>query len=183
VFSGSSAATAADLSAVAGTPWLRASAAFLLVVPVGVAILSRYGGFVDRSVEASMGSPLVSLLYGVLTQAGLFFVGGVFSTQLANAGLDTAVLAVGSAVVLGAAFLALAGLGFTVVGVWLVERRGAGPRWQGFAAVAAVGATGWLLSPLLGAAVWGLLVSVGVGGPARRWIHAEQSVEAGVDRQ
>ncbi len=180
---GTLAATAVDPSTVTGTPWLRAAVAFVLVVPVGVAILGRYSGLVDRSVETSIGSPLLSVLYGVLTHIVLFFVGGVFSTQLANAGLDLAVLTVGSAVVFGAVFLALAGLGFAVLGTWLVERRGAGPRWQGLGAVAAVGAAGWLFPALLGAAVWILLVSVGIGGPTRKWIHAEQSVEAGVDRQ
>lgn len=180
---GTLAATAVDPSTVTGTPWLRATVAFVLVVPVGVAILGRYSGLVDRSVETSIGSPLISVLYGVLTHVGLLFIGGVLSTQLANAGLGTTALTIGSTVVFGAVFLTLAGLGFAVVGSWLVKRRGAGPRWQGLGAVAAVGAAGWLLPALLGAVVWVLLVSVGVGGPARNWIHAEQSVEAGVDRQ
>jgi hypothetical protein len=180
---GHPAAAAVDPSVVTGTPWLRAAVAFVLVVPFGVAILSRYGGLVERSVETSMGSPLVSVLYGFLTQVGLLFVGGVLSTQLANAGLGTTTLTVGSTVVFGVVFLTLAGLGFAVVGAWLVERRGAGPRWQGLGAVAAVGAAGWLLPALLGTAIWVGLVSVGIGGPTRKWIHAEQSVEAGVDRQ
>ena len=177
------AAAAADVSAVTGTPWLRAAVAFVLVLSVGSAILHRYGGLIDRSVEKSVGSPLVSVLYGVLTHIVLFFISGVLSTQLANTGLDPTVLTVGSTVVLGAVFLVLAGLGFAVLGTWLVERRGTGPRWHGLGAVAAVGAAGWLLPAVLGALVWILLVSVGVGGPARSWVHAEQSVEAGVDRQ
>lgn len=183
MFSGSLAATAVDPSVVADTPWLRSAIAFVLVVPIGAAILSRYSGLVDRSVDTSIGSPLVSVIYGVLTHLGILFVGGVLSTQLANAGLGETALTLGTTVVFGAVYLTLAGLGFAVVGAWLVDRRGAGPRWQGLGAVAAVGAAGWLFPGLVGALVWVVLVSVGIGGPARKWIHAEQSVEAGVDRQ
>jgi len=172
-----------DALALASTPWFRAVTVFLLVVPAGFAVLSRHGEYVDRSVEASMEGPFVSLVYGVLAHLGLFFAAGVFSTQLANAGLDPVVLQVGSSVVMGAILLALAGLGFAVIGSWLVQLRGEGQPWHGLVAVAAVGAGGWLLPPIAGIAVWSLVVSVGVGGPTRRWIHAERSVKAEVERE
>jgi len=172
-----------DPAAVVGTPWLRAVAAFLLVVPVGAAVLARYGDLVDRSVEASTDSPFVSTVYGVLAHLGLVFTAGVFSTQLANAGLDPTTLQVGSSAVLGAVLLALAGFGFAVVGAWLVEFRGEGRRWHGLVAASAVGAAGWLLPVFAGVALWILLVSVGVGGPTRRWIHAERTVETETGRQ
>ncbi len=170
-----------DLVAVAGTPWFRALAAFLLVVPAGFAVLGRYSDVVDRSVEASLESPFVSVVYGFLAHLVLFFVAGVFSTQLANAGLDPVVLRVGSSATLGVIFLALAGLGFAVLGTWLVDLRGEGQRWHGFVAVAAVGAGVWLLPSIAGLLLWILLASAGVGGPTRRWIHAERTVEAEVE--
>jgi predicted membrane channel-forming protein YqfA (hemolysin III family) len=172
-----------DPSTFADTPWLRAVAAFLLVVPAGLAVLGRYGGVVDRSVEASLESPFVSVVYGFLAHIVLFFVAGVLSTQLANTGLDPTVLQAGSSATLGVIFLALAGLGFAVLGTWLVDLRGEGQRWHGFVAVAAVGAGVWLLPSVAGLVLWMLLVSVGVGGPTRRWIHAERSVQAEVERE
>ena len=166
-----------DPSVLVGTPWLRAAAAFLLVVPVGAAVLARYGDLVDRSVEASTDSPFASTVYGVLAHVGFVFAAGVFSTQLANAGLDPTVLQIGSTAVLGAILLALAGFGFAVLGTWIVEFRGEGRRWHGLVAASAVGAAGWLLPAFAGLALWTLLVSMGVGGPTRRWIHAERTVE------
>ncbi len=165
-------------TAIVGSPWLRAVVVFVLVVPFGAGMLVRYRGVVDRGLDASTESPAVSVVYGVLAHIGILFAAGVFSTQLANAGLDQQTLAVGSTLVLGAVLLTLGGLGFAVLGTWLVDLRGEGKRWHGLVAVSALGAGGWLLPTLAGLAVWTLLVSVGIGGATRKWIHAERSVEA-----
>jgi len=167
-----------DPSSVAGTPWLRAVVAFVLVVPFGAGMLIRYRGVVDRGLGASTESPAVSVVYGVLAHLGILFAAGVFSTQLANAGIDLQTLRIGSSVVLGTVLLALGGLGFAVLGSWLVELRGDGKHWHGLVATSALGAGGWLLPVPAGAAVWMLLVSLGIGGATRKWIHAERSVEA-----
>lgn len=170
-----------DPSAVAGTPWLRAVVVFVLVVPFGVGVLDRYRGVVDRGLDASSESPAVSVVYGLLAHIGILFAAGVFSTQLASAGLDQQTLAAGSTLVLGAVLLTLGGLGFAVLGSWLVDIRGEGKRWHGLVAVSALGAGGWLLPTLAGLAVWTLLVSVGIGGATRKWIHAERSVKAEIE--
>lgn len=167
-----------DLSVLVGSPWLRASVSFLLVLPVGAVVLARYGGLVDRCTDASMEQPLMSLVYGLLAHLMVFFASGVLSLQLTSVGLDQTVLSVGSTVVLGTVFLVFAGLGFAVAGTWLVEFRGEGRRWHGLLAVLGVGAAGWLLPVFAGLALWILLVSVGIGGATRKWIHAERTVES-----
>ncbi|MFB6297788.1 MAG: hypothetical protein ABEH56_04635 [Salinirussus sp.] len=175
-FSAVAAAATPDPSIVADSPALRAVVVFLLVLPFGTVLLFRDDGLVDRSIEASMERPLVSAVYGVGTHFVVFFATGVFSTQLSSAGLGRNVLVAGTTVVLGGVLLALGGLGLTVVGTWLTDLRGERRPWQGFVVAAAVGAAAWLVPPLLvGLAVWILLVSVGIGGPAREWIHDERT--------
>jgi hypothetical protein len=168
-----------DLSVVLGTPWLRAVGAFLLVLPFGGVVLARYDGLLKRSVDASMDSPLVSLIYGVGAHLAIFFAAMVFSTQLESAGVSQAVVSVGGAAVLGVVMLALAGLGFAVVGAILTDLRGERRPQPGLVVAAAAGVAGLLLLPLLGGlAVWVLVVSIGIGGPTRRWVHAERTTES-----
>lgn len=163
-----------DPSIIIDTPVLRAVSSFLLVLLFGSAVLIRYRGLVERSVEASMNNPFVSVVYGVGTHLVIAFAGGVFSTQLANAGVDRTLLQVVGTATFAAAMLVLAGLGFAILGTSLTERRGERDPWRGLVVFAAVSAIVWLVAPLLvGAAVWVLLVSAGIGGPARRWVHAE----------
>lgn len=163
-----------DPSIVVETPALRAVSSFLLVLLFGGAVLVRYRGLVERSVEASMNSPFVSVVYGVGAHLVVAFAGGVFSTQLANAGVDRTLLQVVGTATFGLAMLVLAGFGFTVLGTSLTERQGERDPWRGLVVLAGVSAIVWLVAPpLVGAAVWVLLVSAGIGGPARRWVHAE----------
>lgn len=166
-----------DPSIVVGITWLRVIVAFLLVLPFGGVILVRYGGLLDRSVDASMERPFVSLVYGVGAHLAIFFAAGVFSTQLASAGVGEDALFVGSTVVLGAVLLTLAGLGFAVVGMILTGLQGERRPWHGLVVAAAVGAIGLLVVPV-GLVVWVLVVSIGIGGPTRRWVHAERTVES-----
>jgi 4-hydroxybenzoate polyprenyltransferase len=168
-------------SVVVDTPWLRALGAFLLAVPVGMVLLRNYGSLVDRGVDASTDRPLVSTVYGVMAHLLLFFAAMVVSFQLASTGLDETVVLVVGVAVLGMVFLSLAGFGLAVLGVWLVEFRGEGRPWHGLVAAGAIGAVGWLLPLIAGIAVWMALVSVGIGGSARRWVHAERSVEAEIE--
>jgi hypothetical protein len=170
-------AASLDLATVLGTPWLRAVVAFLLVLPFGGAVLSRYGGLFERSVDASMDSPLLSLVYGLGAHLAIFFAAMVFSNQLISAGVSQTVLSTGRAAVLGAVMLALAGLGFAVVGAILTDLRGERRPWLGLFVAAAAGVAGLLLSLLAGVAVWVVVVSIGIGGPTRRWIHAERTAE------
>jgi hypothetical protein len=170
-----------DLSVVLGTPWLRAVGAFLLVLPFGGAVLTRYDGLLERSVDASMDSPVVSLIYGVGAHLAIFFAAMVFSNQLISAGVSQTVLSVGRAAVLGAVMFALAGLGFAVVGTILTDLRGERRPWLGLVVAAAAGVAGLLLSLLGGLAVWVLVVSVGIGGPTRRWVHAERTTESEIE--
>lgn len=162
------------------TPWLRASVAFLLVVAVGTALLTRYEGLVDRFRDASMGNPGVSLVYGVMAHILVGFLGGVLWLQVAGVGLGPGVVVVGGAVVFGTVFLFLAGLGFAVVGTWLIDLSGSDRQWHGLVAVSALGAVGWLLPVVAGLAVWTLFVSVGIGGATREWVHAERTVKTEV---
>lgn len=168
-----------DPSVVLGTPWLRAVGAFLLVLPFGGVVLTRYDGLLERSVDASMDSPLVSLIYGVGAHLAIFFAAMVFSNQLLSAGVSQDMLSAGRAAVLAIVMLALAGLGFAVVGAILTDLRGERRPQLGLVVAAAAGVAGLLLLPLLGGlAVWVLVVSVGIGGPTRRWVHAEKTKEA-----
>jgi hypothetical protein len=178
VLPGLAAARSLDPSVVVDTPWLRAVVSFLLVLSFGGAVLVRYDELVDRSIDVSMERPLVSTVYGVVAHLVIAFAAGVFSTQLANAGVDQSILSVSSSAVLGAIMLGLAGLGFTVVGTWLTELRGERRPWNGLAVGAAIGAVGLLVLPLpAGLLVWVLVVSIGIGGPTRKWVHEDRSIE------
>lgn len=180
---GVTAAKAVEPSVVLNTNWLRAAAAFLLVCSFGAVALTRYGGVVERARDASADSPLRSMLYGLFAHVIIVFASGVFAMQVASRGVDGRLLSVGAVLVVGTVLLALAGLGFAAVGTALVELRGEGQRWHGFVVTAAVGAAGWLLPLIAGLALWVLLVSAGIGGATREWVHAERTVEARVDGQ
>lgn len=172
---------ATDPSMLLETPWLRMLLSFLLVVPVGWAMLVRYEGLVDQWREASMDRPFVSLFYGLFGHILVVFVGGVVWLQLLSLGVDLTALLVVGAVALGAVMLGLAGLGFAVVGTSLTELGGMGHRWHGLVVVATVGAVGWVLPVVGGLAVWSLLVAAGIGGATRKWVHSERTVEAEIE--
>lgn len=167
-----------DPSVVVGSPPLRAVATFLLAVPVGMVVLRNYGSRVDRGLDASTDRPLVSVVYGVMAHLLLFFAAMVVSFQFASTDIDETVVLVGGVAVLGVIFVSLAGFGLAVIGTWLAELRGGGRPWQGLLAAGAVGAMGWLLPLVAGLVVWTTLVSIGIGGSAREWVHAERTVES-----
>lgn len=148
----------------------------MLVLLSGGGLLYLAEEFVDRSVDASMESPLKSVGYGMLAQGSVVFFGVYAVSQFARVS-GSAVEVVG--VALAVFVLVLAGLGFTVVGARLTEF--AGERRLGLGAVvgATVSAVAWLApSFVLGLLAWTLVAAVGVGGPTRRWLFASKSVEA-----
>ncbi|MBX0324457.1 hypothetical protein EGH21_15615 [Halomicroarcula sp. F13] len=154
------------------SPAVRAAASFLLTILFGGAVIYRGGGRLDGAVEASSERPLAAVVYGLMAFGIVtFFVVYAFS-QLANLGIGTTVLTALGAVVFAVAFLSLGGLGFAVVGVWVTESFGGRDPWAGLVGVGAVSAVAWLVLPaVVSVAVWLAIAAIGLGGPARRWVH------------
>jgi len=172
-----------DPTAVAdvSTP-IRAVGSFLLVLLFGGSLLTFSEGFVDRSVDASMESPLRSIAYGALAQIGLVLVGTYAVGQLAGLGSGNPIVGLVAFWVLALAWLALAGFGFTVVGAGLTEAAGTRQLWSGLAIGAAIAAFVWMLpTVLLGALASVVVVSIGIGGPTKRWLHASMDGDAEVE--
>jgi hypothetical protein len=170
------AAAQLDPSTVADAPAsVRSVASFALVLLFGGAVLVRYDGFVDRSVDALRERPLISVVYGAIAY-GLVGFGCVYGfSQLARLGVGSAVVSTVGVVVAGALLMALAGLGFAVVGTLLTELQGQRQPWTGLVVGASIGALAWFALPLLaGAVVWLVVTAIGIGGPTRKWIHASQ---------
>jgi hypothetical protein len=153
----------------------RAVASFLLVLSVAAAV--RYGraGLLDRAVDATLERPLTAPLYGVAASAlGWLLVAYVFGQALRVGG------AVGRvAVVLGVGVaLAAAGFGFAVVGAAVTTVLGDRRPWIGTLVGAGISVVVLLGLPgRVGLVGWVALAATGLGGTARRWLHASQSVE------
>lgn len=160
-------------SAIVDVPGpVRGAVAFVLVFLLGAALVRRFGPFLDRSVDASMERPLASLGYGAAAHAVIAFAGVYLADQLA--GVPTAEWNAGVVgVVAGLLVVLLASaLGFTVVGsaaaaLWLDGRP-----WTGPLVGAALAGGSAAVEPLVGGLVWFVVVSTGIGGAVRRWIHA-----------
>jgi hypothetical protein len=181
---GGAAAQPTDPGALAeapGTVW--AAASFALVLVVGGLLLYRYGGFVERSVEASMDRPYVAVVYGLMAFGFVAFAGGYAASQLAQVGGAGGTLSMAALGLAGLVAVGLAGLGFLVVGTLLTEVQGPRRPWHGLVLGAGISAVGWLLLPLLGGlAAWVLLAAFGIGGRTREWFHTPRRVErAGED--
>lgn len=159
---------AVNLATIADAPGpLRGIAAFALVAAVGGLLLFRYRAFVDRSIEASMATPVRSVGYGVAAHAVIGFAGVYLASQLGSAGGSVAFVA-------GVLVLLVVGsLGFVVVGSIIGSLMGTPDRRVGLAAGAGIAAIAGVLAPATGALVWFVVVSMGIGGPARRWLHAD----------
>jgi hypothetical protein len=132
----------------------RAAVSFALTVVVAGWLVYAYGGRLDRAARTSLSRPLSSVLYGFVAFVLVGFVVAYGSTVLSTVGVDATVIGVLGAVTVVGVVLALSGLGFAVVGVWIA------------------GALG-LRDPLLGAVVWSAVVVVGIGGPTRAWVHRD----------
>ena len=180
--SGGQVAALVDPSLVTDAPAaVRAVAAFVLVLLFSAGMLVRFRPFVDRSIDASMERPAVSLVYGLALHGLVLFATGYVLTQLVQVEVALSDVSAVGVVILALVWLLLAGLGFTVVGATLTEVTGRRQHWQGAVVGAALGAAAAFVEPLLlGTALWILVVSVGIGGPMKRWLHASQAAEAEV---
>jgi len=165
-------------TAVASDPG-RAAASFLLVL--GVAAAVRYGraGLLDRAVDATLERPLTAPLYGVAASIlGWLVVAYVFGQALrlgGGVGQAAVVLGVGGALVVG-------GFGFVVVGAVLTTVVGDRQPWTGPLLGAALSALVLVVLPRpVGLGVWSLVAATGLGGVARRWLHASASVKKQVN--
>lgn len=178
---GASTVLAIDPTAVIDTPPLRAIGAFAFVLLFGGVLLYRSHEFVDRCIDASMDRPAVSTVYGVAAHGCVLLFGLYFFSQVTRFSANGLVVA-GVGLVVGVAVVGLAGLGLTVVGAFLTELAGERRPWYGLVVGAVLGASAWLLpAASAGLVVWTLLVSVGVGGPTREWIHASRTTVAEAD--
>lgn len=163
-----------DPSVVVAAPGsVRAVAAFLSVVLFGGFAVYRWGGRLDELVDESMGAPLRSVGYGFALFAVIVLLVGYVVSTLARLLVGTGLVPL-LALGFGLLVLAVSGIGFAVVGAWLADAAGFRDPWIGLVAVGAVGAAAWFLLPLaLGGLVWLTIAAVGVGGAARRWVHAD----------
>lgn len=151
---------------------VRASLAFGLVLLFGGALLWRFEPFLERSIDSSRAKPLSSLLYGVAAHAVIAFGGVYLATQLAQvrvAGWSAGGLGILFGVLL---LLLAASLGFTVIGATVVELGWEPRRWPGVVVGALIAGAIAVIDPLFGGAVWFVVVSMGIGGPIRTWLHA-----------
>ncbi|WP_251342542.1 hypothetical protein [Haloplanus halophilus] len=163
---------------VPATAPVRAAAACVLVLAVGAALRYRWPDALDRAVDATLERPVRSPIYGVATAVlGWLVVAYAFGQAGrlgAVAGRAAAVVGTGGALVVAAAGVVVVGTtAATVVGE---------DAWTGPLVGASVSGLVWLALPAAAAlGVWLLVAAVGIGGAARRWIHASRSVEARVE--
>lgn len=159
------------------TPGIRAAGSFLLLVLLGAGVLHRYDGLVDRSLDAMLDRPAVSVVYGAMAHLLVWFAAVSFLSQVSRVDVGQRVATLTIVAAVGVVFLSLGALGFLVVGTWLTDLRGDRQPWNGLVVGATIAALGLLVLPLLGGAVvWGLVVSVGIGGLVRTWVHDERTV-------
>ena len=152
---------------------VRAGAALAGVLVAGGVLIWRAETFLDRSIRASMAHPLVSLAYGVAANAVIAFGAVYLTSQLARlSAFGQSAGLLGLALTLFAVFLTGA-LGLTVVGSTVVELAWARNHWAGLFIGAIVAAVAGLLEPLVGGLLLFVIVSMGIGGPARAWLHAD----------
>lgn len=162
-----------DLTAVSEVSGaVRASLAFLLVLVGGGALLWRFQPLLERSIDSSRAKPVMSLLYGMAAHAVIVFGGVYLGSQLSQ--LQISGWSLGGIGVLFGVFLLLlsASLGFTVVGATVVELGWEPRRWPGVVVGALIAGALAVVDPLLGGAAWFVVVSMGIGGPIRTWLHA-----------
>ncbi|HKJ58931.1 MAG TPA: hypothetical protein VKA37_06865 [Halobacteriales archaeon] len=153
---------------------VRGLAAFVLVSVLGALLLWRYEPFVERSIDASMERPLSSLAYGVAAHAVIAFGGVYLVNQLTN--LEAYGWNAGSIGVLVGLLVVLlaASLGFVVVGSTVVEFAWGQSHWYGLVVGALVAGVAGFLGSFAGGTLWFVVVSMGIGGPARNWLHADE---------
>lgn len=135
-------------------------------------LLWRFESLVNRSIDTSIDRPLSSMGYGAAAHGVLAFIGVYLASQFGQVVVSGQPLtALG--LWIGVVSLAVAGaLGFTVVGSALVELRGDRQRWHGLLLGAVMAGAVGVIEPVLGGVIWLIVVSTGIGGPVRQWVHA-----------
>mgnify|MGYP000026359587 CR=1 FL=1 len=152
---------------------VRALAALVGVLVAGGLLLWRAEGFIDRSIRASMARPLVSLVYGVAANAVIAFGAVYLTSQLARLsafGQSIGLIGVAASLLV---VLLTAALGLTVVGSTVVELAWHRDQRTGLVLGALIAGVAALLDPLVGGFLLFIPVSMGIGGPARAWLHAD----------
>lgn len=159
--------------AITDTWWpVRALATFVVVAGLGGLLVSRYEPFVDRSIDASMDQPLSSFGHGVAAHAVIAFAAVYLADKFGRFGvLDGNGPMVG---LLVGVLLALAAgtIGFTVVGSTIVELRGDRRHELGLMVGALIASSAVAVATTTGAFLWFVVVSIGIGGAVRKWLHA-----------
>lgn len=154
---------------------VRGLGAFVAVSLLGAVLLWRYEPTVERSIDASMARPLSSLAYGVAVHAVLAF-GWVYTTNqlsgLEAFGWNAGSIGVGLGLLV---VLSVAALGFVVVGSTVVSYAWEQRHWYGLVVGALVAGVAGFFGSVPGATLWFVVVSMGIGGPARRWFHADEA--------
>lgn len=151
---------------------VRAAVVFLLTVLFGGGVIYRYGSRLNWAVDASAENPLSSTLYGIMAFGVVTFMSGYGLSQFLRIGFATTAMFFVTIAIFAVIILSLSGLGFVIVGCWLTQLVGARDPWLGLVGVGAAGAVVWLLLPVVvGGAVWFIITAVGIGGPARLWLH------------
>lgn len=165
---------AADPAALLDAPPpIRALLAFAAVGGLGWLVRRRAGPFLERARDASMERPLLSLGYGAGAHAAILLGVVYLATQLVQLGTLGAEAAIVGVLLAALLALAAAAVGFTVIGSTLATlAREDGDRYGPFVGAAIAGALA-LLDPLPGSLLWFVVVSMGIGGPARRWVNAD----------
>lgn len=151
---------------------VRAAVAFVLVVLVGGGIRWRAEAFVDRSIDATLDRPLVSVGYGIAALLVVGFGAVYLASQLAQITVGRRSAGSVGLLVGALAVLLACALGFTVVGGALVLVWGGRNDWSGLALGALVAGTLAALDPFLAGVGWVAVVSLGIGGRVRTWLHA-----------
>lgn len=151
---------------------VRAVIAFGTIAAIGGGFLWRDEAFVDRCVSAALETPVRAALYGggahVVIAFGTLYVADQLSPVRVS-GYSGA--SVGVVLGLGVALLA-GGLGFTIVGSVIVDYATGGRPRNGLLVGATIAGGVALLQPVYGGLLWLVIVSMGVGGPIKRWFHA-----------
>lgn len=157
---------------------VRAPTAFLVVMLLGAGILWRYDALVERSIEAAIDRPLSSLGYGVAAHLTIAFFGAYSASQLGQLTVSGRSLAgIG---LLGGLFVfgLVAALGFTVVGTAATQVGWERHRWYGLVVGATLAGLAALVDLRVGGLVWIVVVSTGIGGRVRLWLHAAEGAES-----
>lgn len=158
-------------------PVTRAAVAFVLVVALGGLLLWWSRPLIERATSSSTTRPLYSLAHGIAAH-GIVVFGTVYAANqlgpLEIGGRSAASIGLAAGVIL---LLVVAAFGFTVVGSIVVEYGMSRGPWAGLIVGAVIAAFSASLPPMYGGLLWLFLVSMGIGGPVRRWFHASSDAE------